>query len=127
MTDVADGFGQVVQVVKTLVVALELWHILGPGSQDEQGAGSTGLETAALRLPVVGDGVCLNVYQAQMFVQGDMLHALLAFRDAGCHQHAAALGISRQLPAALFPDGGIFCWYAVGAAMEVHLLLVGLA
>ena len=60
MTDVADGFGQVVQVVKTLVVALENGHILGPWCQDEQGAGSTGLETAALRLPVVGDGVCLR-------------------------------------------------------------------
>ena len=41
MTDVADGFGQVVQVVKALVVALELGHILGPWCQDEQGAGST--------------------------------------------------------------------------------------
>ena len=63
VTDVADGFGQAIQVVKTLIVALEIRHIFGPWSQDEQGTGSTGLKTTELWFPVVGDGLRLHVYQ----------------------------------------------------------------
>lgn len=53
-----------------------------------------------------------------------MLHTLLAFGDAGCHQHTAALGISRQLLALFIPVGGVLRWYAVSTAMEEHLLLI---
>ena len=48
---------QTVEVVKALVVALENGHILCPWRQDKQRATSTGLETAALWLPILAYGV----------------------------------------------------------------------
>ena len=47
--------------MKTLVVAGEGGHILGPRRQNEQRTMGTGFETAALGFPITADGLYLYV------------------------------------------------------------------
>ena len=61
MADSTDSLGQMVKKMKTLVVAGEGGHILGPRRQNEQRTMGTGFETAALGFPITADGLYLYV------------------------------------------------------------------
>ena len=126
VVDGADDLGQVVEVVEALVVAPEHGQVLGPGGDDEERAAGTGLEAAALGLPVRAYGLGLHVDEAETARQGHLLDALLALRDAGRHQHVATLGGRDQAFALGCPDVGLFGAHAVGVAMEEDLVLLGL-
>ena len=92
MADGTDGFGQVVEVMKTPVLAREGRHVFGPRREDEQRAVGTGLESTALRFPEWTDGVGLQVYQTQLLLQGEVLYPLFTLRDAGGDQYIATPG-----------------------------------
>lgn len=62
----ADGLSQPIEIMEPRVVALKCGHVLGPRGEYQQGAISTGLKAAVLGLPVLADGVRLDVYQSQL-------------------------------------------------------------
>ena len=66
MTDSADGFGQAVEVMETLIVAGKGRHILRPRRKDKQRAMGAGFEAAALGFPVSANGVGLYVNHSQL-------------------------------------------------------------
>lgn len=127
MPNGTDHFRQVVEVVKALVVASEGGHVLRPGREDEQRTESTGLKMAALRLPVAAYGRGLHVYQPKTLFQSHFLYTFLAFGDAWCHQHVAAVGSIEQSLPSFLPHLGVFSEHAIGTAVEQHLVFLGLA
>ena len=66
MTDSADGFSQPVEIMKTIVVAGEAWHILRPRRKDKQRAMGAGFEATAFGLPVSANGDILYMNHPQL-------------------------------------------------------------
>ena len=92
MADGTNGLRQLVQVMETGIGTAEGGHVLGPRGKDEQRTSGTGIETAALRLPVRAYRVALHVNQAQPLVQRHVFDALLTLGNAGSDQHVTAVG-----------------------------------
>ena len=127
MTNAADHLGEAVEVMKTLVVATEGGHILGPWGKDKQRAISTGFVTASFGLPVSAYGRGLKVYHSQSLFQSQVLHPLLTLRDSWGDQYVATTGCRNQTLAFDRPEIGVFCGDAISETMEEHLVLLGLA
>ena len=127
VADGADGLCQPVEVMESLVVALEGGHVFRPGGEYQQSAISTGLEAAALGLPVLTDGFGLDVYQSQFLLQCHVLYSLLTLGDAGSDQHIATLGSGDKTDTFILPVVGVFCWNAIGLTVEEDLVFLGLA
>lgn len=65
MTDGADNFGKMVEVMEAVIIAFKGRHVLEPWSEDEQRPCRASFEAAALWFPVLPDRVTLHMYQAQ--------------------------------------------------------------
>ncbi len=113
--------------MEAAVVAFERGHIFGPRGEDEERTCGTGVEAAALGLPVSADGRGLQVYQSQSLLESHVFDALLAFRDARRDEHVATIGCRKKPLALSPPEVGVFRRDAVGTAMEEHLVLLGLS
>jgi len=126
MADGTNHLGQVIEVVETLVVAGEGRHILGPWCKDKQRAIGTGLKAAALGFPILANRVGLHMNQPKLLFQCHVLDSLLTLRHARSDQHISAIGCGYQPLALCLPVFSILCGYAIGIAVEEHLVLLRL-